>query len=391
MNNIIKFLLLILLISTISACAKKSLYTEVHTKHLPKSLEYTIKHINLNNTENDTIVFKHFSLYHNNDTSYLLVLNNYLQQLQIYNLTTQNIQSSRKLADLDIFKNPDYGEINSIYFHNFDSIFVAQEYRISIINYQETIYSKPINDLKNNKLPQNYYANLDHAPIYFDQALKGVVTQNYCAACGFSDIKYYKSSIESLISIESDQIINFPIQYPTLYTNNYYGFANHIFRTVKDSLSIFSFPIDPNIYIYNRREDSLRIIGGKSRYQLNAAIPLSRKLKKDSNKKLEHLASVPFYHQILYDPFRKLYYRFFSKELNIKNDDGTYNNWGDKEIVLMVFNENFDLLDEIDLGKHKYGIFHSFVSKEGLFISTSHYKNPNYNKFKAMFDVYTFE
>ncbi len=66
---------------------------------------------------------------------------------------------------------------------------------------------------------------------------------------------------------------------------------------------------------------------------------------------------------------------------------GHYNSWGEKELVLIVFNKKFELLDEIEFGKHKYNSDKSFVGKEGLYLSYAHYKNPEYDKYSLKFDI----
>ena len=103
---------------------------------------------------------------------------------------------------------------------------------------------------------------------------------------------------------------------------------------------------------------------------------------------MEHFTVTPFYSEVLYDRYRKLYYRFFWKDIPLKNKDGKYNSLEDKRKILMVFNSKNEIIGEYELSKY-YTDYVSFVGKSGLYIR---YISPDpRDSDQAVFKIFTFD
>lgn len=386
----ISFILLFFSFLFIQCSNKNKVYVEKETKHSDKKIKYKVTPYIIEKPTIDSINYNHYSVYNSpSEGSFILLLNKISRSFEIYNLSKKTLIFKKPFENF-VGSTEDYGNVSSIHFQNFDSIFISQQYLISLIDTSKIIFSKTINNPESNAIPKYFYLNQGEFPIYYDNQQNGLLIQTYCSRCKFYDKNYFKSPVESIIRFDSEEILSFPTQYSKRYLEGYYGFSNQVFRTVYNEFSFYSFPIDPNIYVYNRKSNNLKIVGGRTSYQKTEPISLELEHKNNSNIKMRHAYQIPFYHQVIYDPYRKYYYRFFSKSLSLKNEDGTYNSWGDKELILMVFNSNLELLKEINLGKHKYSTKKSFVTKEGLFISYAHYKNKQYDKSSIKFDLFQF-
>lgn len=175
--------------------------------------------------------------------------------------------------------------------------------------------------------------------------------------------------ITSLYDIEEDSV---------LYANNYpeqyikYNWGDWIYKfpyydmNEQDKLIIISFPHDHFIYVYS-------LLSGKN-IKYYAGSQLIKKIDAFDEKKefqphynsgrlQQWYYSNPTYQTVLYDKYRKLYYRIGLLPQKEKRKD-FYNK---KPIVLIVLDENFNYLgeglfpDDVDLWTTE-----SFVSREGL-------------------------
>ena len=297
-----------------------------------------------------------------------------------------NFQTTEKVFKVKRSNLPneaEYGQFNSIYIHNFDCIFIVQDYMIKLIDTSGIIKQQLVINNEADKLYKTHaIGNLNYAPIFFDAKNNKLYIESYCWKCKRHKPSYYKSKIEVAIDLASGKTELLPQTYPILYQENYYGYANHTYREANDSLNVYSFPVDPNIYLYNRLSGNYKTVGGKSKYQKQLANTLSRKQKDDEKTKIEHFSIIPFYYKVHYNPFQNYYYRFFSPGLSQKNEEGLFNKNSDREHILMIFDEQFKLIDEIKL-EEKYQVFFTFCTPEGLYVN-----RVNEKKEKGLYTIF---
>lgn len=311
--------------------------------------------------------FNLFDIYNDGLTDYLLLYNKNLLLIEVTDLNTHEVVLSKSINT--IFEMPDeYGEIRSIEFVNFDSIFILQEYAIKLIDTTKEKLSIIINSDADKAYENCLLTNQNHAPIYFDKINNSLSIESYCYTCYFYDKSYYMAPIHVSFSVENHKFKPLPVYYPKMYVNDYFGFHNLVFRSEYRDKYILGFSADTHFYIYDKNEKQEKIYNGRSKFQYLETEPLKKKFKNDSNKKLKHLTLSPVYKETLYDEKRNLYYRFFLTGINEKNDDGTYNAWSDKELVLMIFDGDLKLVNELNLGKDIYNTSKSFVGDKGLYM-----------------------
>ncbi len=83
-----------------------------------------------------------------------------------------------------------------------------------------------------------------------------------------------------------------------------------------------------------------------------------------------------YYHQVLYDPYRQLYYRVAFLAVDPLNDQNEKNNLQDKPMSIIILNKNLKKVGETLLPPNRYYYRTLFVEKEGLYIAATHYRNP---------------
>src|SRR5690606_35821918 len=154
--------------------------------------------------------------------------------------------------------------------------------------------------------------------------------------------------------------------YPSKIKENFYGDANGVFREHTDSLNIYSFMAERDITVYNRYTGEVKTISLKNSIPLREMEAIDTADKFDMKVRIDHLITNDWFGKVLYDKYRNLYYRFISAKKPLE-EDGKFTSLSDKVIYLAVYDEHFNLLDEINLGSEKLW-FYSFVLKEGLYI-----------------------
>ena len=142
---------------------------------------------------------------------------------------------------------------------------------------------------------------------------------------------------------------------------------------------IYSFSYDENIYIANIPHDSIQLIPAKSRFIKNP-----EKTGKSSNitDLAQKLCELPMYGNLIYDKYREVYYRFvFHKETFNTNEENFVELWqmGRNKFSIIILDKDFKCVGETEFPTGIYSIWAFLIRKDGLYLSTSHYKNPAFS------------
>ena len=95
-----------------------------------------------------------------------------------------------------------------------------------------------------------------------------------------------------------------------------------------------------------------------------------------------------FYGHIVYDPYRKLYYRFAYPKTDLEKKE---ENWydlsqsGRDEFSIIILDEDLNVIGETKFPRDRFRSNLYFVCKDGFYISCNHYKNPGYTDDKLQF------
>ena len=168
--------------------------------------------------------------------------------------------------------------------------------------------------------------------------------------------------------------INYKHTYPRSIFGNDVNWGEGLFKQVFPQLHpngkkiIYSFPISHDLFISD-------INGGTSRkvYAGSNFAGTIHSINKKPGRASAELIRTEFvrqdmYASIIYDKYRKVYYRFLRKAIPNAPIDTS---WKDKEIAVIIMDEDFNYLGETSIGtERKWHWQNSFVTEEGLNIES---------------------
>ncbi len=197
--------------------------------------------------------------------------------------------------------------------------------------------------------------------------------------------------IFTALNLNNLRSFDLPIAYSE-YLYNIHGKAGFLSTVLtseyqKPGLITYNYLYESNIYQYDPKTLTVTCYGAKVSDGKNLADSISYNTENDLEKWKTHYVENPQFFNIIYDKYRNLYYRFSLKDIPRSNGD-YYNTVLDKPLKLMVFNDKFEVIKELELPMYKYATNTWFVTKDGLFISPTHLKNKNSNSSSFVFDIF---
>ncbi len=98
------------------------------------------------------------------------------------------------------------------------------------------------------------------------------------------------------------------------------------------------------------------------------------------------LCEIPMYGNLIYDPYREVYYRFVYPKTEV-GEGNHFDMWmlGRSQFSIIILNKDFEVLGETLFPKDIYASRHFFIRKDGLYLSTSFVNNPHYNDDRLCF------
>lgn len=168
-----------------------------------------------------------------------------------------------------------------------------------------------------------------------------------------------------------DNTLEYYHTYPIeLYGNNA-NWEDPLFMQVYPAISpegniIHSFPVSHNIYIskFKSAEKNPIYAGSNIAGAISSIDWNFIEQRTPRNLIYSHYLKQDLYGGILYDKWRKVYYRFMEKGLN---DATTRSQLNEKQVSIVCMDENFAYIGEKELGKTKeWNWTNSFVTEEGL-------------------------
>ncbi len=347
----------------IYACVSTTKYIEVPVKTSENKINVDSSYIELEELSTGYI----FSSLSTKDTDYLAML--FDSTLGVFNLITGKKINELKIPPVTNDDSTDY-IINSICLNAIDDIFTISKKQVT------RYYKHSITKIELNKDRKHFLLyNLQNDHPYFDNITNTLYLQKYLTEYSQSSSDFYKSNVLTGFNVKDGNLTECPVYYSPLYLVNYYGFANHVYYSSADSLSLISFPIDPNIYIYNRKSTKVSVIGGRSSFHTNEIFALNRKSSSIREEKMRHWAQIAEYNETLIDKQNGYIYRFFKQDQPLKDKiTGKYNKYFDKNITVMIFNKERELIKEFKIDNKLHNNFLSFTGNAKLYIG---YNSPN--------------
>jgi hypothetical protein len=169
----------------------------------------------------------------------------------------------------------------------------------------------------------------------------------------------------TILDLERDTFFNSVSSPPQYIKYNWGGgFMRLAYYDVADSALVVSFPVDHNIIRVTQDKHQETFYAGSSRIDKIKSYPQRKGLMPESGKERIWMMGIPDYQNILYDKYRKLYYRI----ARLPWTDFKPGERGNKKpVVVIVLDSRLYYLGEVLLPDSvKWYPYSSFVSREGL-------------------------
>jgi len=211
---------------------------------------------------------------------------------------------------------------------------------------------------------------------------------------GPEDLEKYKICLEIDMKNNTQQLL--PMTFPPLSSRDNEPVENYYSTLLANDKFIYSFYCSHNLYLTNDHQKVI-VIPAKSRY-INKDFKL---VDLESGSYFEIAKSFwenPGYRNFFYDKYRDVYYRFAypgsklddsfkEKDMSVLSDLGEFK----PVFSIMVLNSELEVIGERLMPENTYHIWMSFVGKEGLYISTNHTGNPDFDPDYLRFELFKLE
>jgi len=208
---------------------------------------------------------------------------------------------------------------------------------------------------------------------------------------GPEDLEKYKICLE--IDMKNNKQRLLPMTFPPLGNRDNEPVAHNYSTLMTNGKFIYSFYCSHNLYLTEDHQ-KVTVLPAKSRY-----------IKKDFKPQALRLGSYfeiaksiwekLGYRNFFYDKYRDVYYRFAYPGSKL---DDSYKDEAPNVLIdvgeftpvfsIMVLNSELEIIGERLMPENTYHIWMSFVGKEGLYISTNHTGNPDFDADYLRFELF---
>ena len=361
-------LLLMLLFCFIScvekkAKTKKSYMLEASDKQLSFALDPNTK----------TFILALFPFTDENGKEHLTFQNQDQNEILFYDMNSGKLEFKVKPA----YEGPNgVGKVIGYYVHTMDSIFLTAAYVCNIalidrnaklknvINYEKTT--------DGTKLTRNCAISSTYSPI--------VMIDNEMYIMSGCNRWLEKDPVSAVINLKDKTIRAFPYYYLSFpgadNKAKRFGVEEGLSRCFDGKHFVYSYHFDETIYIASQEHDSIKPVKVKSKY-----IDKVRMLDDYGNLTFIDACENPNYGNLLFDKYRNVYYRIAYPETKIEKGVNGLEllQYGRKRFSIIILDKDFNIIGETLFPDYTYNSTVMFIREDGLYISDSHYLNPDYN------------
>jgi len=292
---------------------------------------------------------------------YFVYYNSKINVIYFYEFNQQNFSFSILLEEEGV--NGVGSNVNGIFLHSLDSIFIISDYAISLINAKSEVIERFAFDQMGSfdfgftleaGTKQNIYKIKNELYVGISSELDPFIPASF--------------SIGNQVLLKIDfeyGIATTHFDFPEMYKENTYSpnYSNIYFSYNEDNnIFIFSFPSDPKLHLFSFGNYPL-LVDAKSRYFDHIEPMKDDDMREDFMTYTKHYLTNFSYGPIYYDKFRDIYYRFV--EHPVSEFDFNNRNWL-KRCSIILIDKDFNVIGESLFGNdvNKVGI----VDESGLLI-----------------------
>ena len=155
---------------------------------------------------------------------------------------------------------------------------------------------------------------------------------------------------------------------------------------VNENKTILSYPMGHYVFVSENNTD-WKIYDVKSKYLKNA---FSDAYANDAYTSAKKYVESSCYLALVYDKYRKVYYRFVYPGIDVSKDDDVIKLCEFRRAFsVMIIDEDFNVLGETLMPENTYNSNMFFINEAGLWISTNHPDNPDFEEDAINFRLFT--
>ncbi|SIS74094.1 DUF4221 family protein [Belliella pelovolcani] len=327
---------------------------------------------------------------------YLVGFNESYHKLDIFNLDQSKFE-----FDIPLEKEGPNAVIDpwDFYIVSFDSIyFLGKDSKLSLINKMGQVsQSYNLNETGANGREANTIGFKAHpilAKIHFDRTSNIIFFGAYSWKFPPFDLEYFDEPFLAFLDLNKEKIELILLEYPEIYKveDRNFGEAfdpNIVFHEGK---IIYSFPIVPDIFVYDMKTKIVESYPAKSDLNKIDLYTLNKEDYIDIQNRMIARIENPYYYHVIPDNKNDLYYRIHTAGIKYDLGNEEFGKGSDKSVYIQILDDDFDTIEEIELPKNTYDALSTFVNKEGdLLIPKTHYLNPDLKEDKLIFDKFIFK
>lgn len=309
---------------------------------------------------------------------YLTFQNEGYNEILFYDLDTQNLQFK---VTPQIAGNNGVGVVLGYHIHNLDSIFltIAGLEEIPIINKEAIVIDKLACEMTSDSIPvkQFYSTSSIYQPLIVNNNKLYIIPG--CNRWG------KENPMCISLDLKNKDVHRYPLNYP-----HFEGADNEAKRAgVEEYLSrcfngkefIYSFYYDEDIYITSIDQKTIQRKKVKSDYVNKIVLPDDHNQTLDLQSSLKRSCESSNYGKLLYDKYRNVYYRIAYPETEIEKGVNCIElmQYGRKVFSVIILDKDFNKIGETLFPEYQYNADMIFIREDGVYISSSHPLNPNFN------------
>ncbi len=304
-----------------------------------------------------------------------------------------DMNSQKYIKTVKIDKEGENGISNFVgyYIHSDDEIYIPEGMRnvIDIVNGEGKILRKIV--YKNttqgkSAIPFNCLS-FPHTPMYI---MNGRIYLPQSPNMGLGDRIVEDSPVTLILDSVKHSLIEFDLRFPKVRSTvelrgNSLGVEMAYSQIYNGSDFVYSFFFDENLYIVSPDGVVKNSVKVKSKYI--DEVYDGKKIPGDMTELVKTLCSIPMYGNLIYDKYRKVYYRFVYPETKLEAGRNYMDVWqlGRSKFTVIILDKNMNILGETIFPENIYASNLFFIREDGLYLSTSFVKNPNYDDDKLCF------
>jgi hypothetical protein len=155
------------------------------------------------------------------------------------------------------------------------------------------------------------------------------------------------------------------------------GDEGYLSRCFDGKRFVYSFYFDENIYVAPPDHEHVELVKVKSNY-----IDKVKLLDDYGNVTLEDGCENPNYGNMLYDEYRDVFYRIAYPQTELERKDIRAIDllrYGRKNFSIIILDKDLNIIGETMFPDYTYNSTVMFIREDGLYISNSHFMNPEYS------------